>query len=115
MAVVGFRLKVMVTLLELDEQVLLIVQAKVYVLPGVPVKVVVGFKALVKLPPLPETIDHKPVPTVGVLPAKVTEDRPHVEEPVWFVPALAVVGEKEVTTADVEITEQPASFIYDTE
>ena len=35
---------------------------------------------------------HSPVPTVGVLPARVTEVNPQVADPVWSTLALAVVG-----------------------
>ena len=56
---------------------LLIVHLNVYVLPAVPVNVLVGLLAVVMLPPVPETILHAPVPTVGVLPAKVVLVTPH--------------------------------------
>ena len=56
---------------------LLIVHRKVYVLPAVPVNVLVGLLAVVMLPPVPETILYAPVPTVGVLPAKVVLVTPH--------------------------------------
>ena len=57
-----------------------------------PLKVDVGLDDVVIVPPVPLTILHAPVPTVGVLPAKVTEVIPHVEDPVWSGPALAAVG-----------------------
>ncbi len=71
---------------------LLTVQRKVYVEPAVPLKVVLFVDADVKLPPVPETILHAPVPTLGLFPAKVTCVKPHVAEPVWSVPAADVVG-----------------------
>ncbi len=55
------------------------VHLKSYVFPLIPLKVEVGLEAFVKEPPVPETILHKPVPTVGVLPANVTEVNPQVE------------------------------------
>ena len=39
--------------------------------PGKPVKSELGLFGDVKLPPTPATIDHVPVPTLGVLPASV--------------------------------------------
>jgi len=43
-------------------------------------------------PPDPLTILHDPVPAVGVLPANVVLFSPHMSDPVWSVPAFAVVG-----------------------
>ena len=39
---------------------------------------------------MPDWIDHAPVPTVGLFPASVTCVKPHVAEPVWSEPAVAV-------------------------
>ncbi len=50
---------------------LLIVHLSVYVVPAVPLKVLVGLDGVVILPPVPDTILHAPVPIVGVLPANV--------------------------------------------
>ena len=55
-------------------------------------KVDVALDDVVIVPPVPLTMLHEPIPTVGVLPAKVTEVNPQVEAPVWSGPALAVVG-----------------------
>ena len=68
-----------------------IVHLNVYVDPAVPLNVDVGLDELLNVPPLPLTIDHKPVPTDGLFPAKVTVVSPQVEEPVWSTPALAIV------------------------
>jgi hypothetical protein len=81
--VVGFLLKVMLTLLvEAVQGLLLIVHRKVYAVPAVPVKVEVGEEAVPNDPPVPLTTVHAPVPTVGALPVSVTEVRPHVAVPV---------------------------------
>ena len=47
---------------------------------------------------------HAPVPTVGVLPARVTEVNPQVADPVWSGPAFEVVGFwlNVITTSSVE-------------
>ena len=45
--------------------------------PSVPVKVVAGSVFKAKLPPTPDIIDHVPVPTNGVLAAKVVLVTPH--------------------------------------
>ena len=71
---------------------LLILQRNVYVLPAVPVKVDVGLEEVVTVPPVPLIILHAPVPTVGVLAARVTVVSPQVAAPVWSEPAAAVVG-----------------------
>ena len=57
-----------------------------------PVKVLVGLPGVVIVPPVPETIDHEPVPIEGALAASVTVVSPQVAAPVWSGPALAVVG-----------------------
>jgi hypothetical protein len=64
------------------------VHLKTYVTPAVPLKVVVGLAADTKLPPVPEMIDHAPVPTVAVFAARVAL----VAQRVWSGPALDVVG-----------------------
>jgi hypothetical protein len=56
------------------------------------VKVLVGLVALEMVPPVPETILHKPVPTKGTLPDREVLVNPHIEAPVWSEPARAVVG-----------------------
>ena len=43
------------------------------------------------MPPVPLTIFQTPVPTVGVLPARVVLVRPHILAPTWSVPAAATV------------------------
>jgi hypothetical protein len=50
---------------------LLIVHRNVYVVPAVPLNVLVGLLLVVTVPPVPEIILQAPVPTVGVFPAKV--------------------------------------------
>ena len=57
-----------------------------------PEKVLVGLAGVLIVPPVPETMLQAPVPTVGVLPARVVLVSPHIEAPIWSVPALAVVG-----------------------
>ena len=53
-------------------------------------------------PPLPETIVHAPVPTVGVLAARVAEVKP--QRFVWSGPAADGVGffGKEISTSLVD-------------
>ena len=58
---------------EAAQGALLIVQRKVYVVPAVPLNVVVGLAAFTKEPPAPLTIVQVPVPTVGVFAASVAE------------------------------------------
>ena len=71
--------------------------------PEVPLKPDVGLDGVVMMPPAPLTIDQAPVPTVGVLPAKVTE----VAHTVWSGPALEAVGlaVKVITTSSVEFAQ----------
>ena len=57
-----------------------------------PLKVDVGLEELVIVPPVPLTMLHAPVPTVGVFPARVTDVNPQVADPVWSEPALEVEG-----------------------
>ena len=66
------------------------VQRSVYVAPAFPEKVEVALAVLPKLPPVPLTTLHAPVPALGVLAARVTWVRPQVAMPVWSGPALAV-------------------------
>ena len=47
---------------------------------------------VVTVPPVPEMIVHKPVPTVGAFPDKVAVVNPQIPEPVWSAPAVATVG-----------------------
>ena len=68
----------------------MVVQRNTYTLPAVPVKLDVGLLALPNVPPVPLTTVHRPVPTVGVLPAKVTCVVPQAGA--WSEPAAAAVG-----------------------
>ena len=61
-------------------------------IPGCPLKVVVGLLGLAKTPLEPPTSVHMPVPDVGVLAARVTVESPQVAVPVWSGPALATGG-----------------------
>ena len=69
--------------------------------PAVPLKVDVELVGAVITPPVPLTMLQAPVPTEGVLPARVTEVNPQVEAPVWSAPALAVVGARVMETVAV--------------
>jgi hypothetical protein len=60
--------------------------------PVVPLNALVGFDGVVIDPPDPLIMLHDPVPAEGVLPASVVLVRPQSVEPVWSVPAFAVVG-----------------------
>ena len=64
----------------------------------------VALDAVVIVPPAPLTMLQAPVPTVGVLPARVTVVNPQVAELVWSAPAAAVVGFllNVITTSSVE-------------
>ena len=53
-----------------------------YVTPAVPVKVLVELVGAVIVPPVPPTILQDPVPTVGVLAARVAVVNPHIAAPV---------------------------------
>ena len=57
-------------------------------MPAAPVKVEVGLVGVVIVPPAPLMMLHEPVPTVGVLAAKVVE----VPQMFWSGPAFATVG-----------------------
>ena len=59
-----------------------IVQRNTYAVPAVPVKVLVGLVGVVIVPPRPLTILHAPVPTTGVLAARVAVVNPHIAAPV---------------------------------
>jgi hypothetical protein len=48
----------------------------------VPLNALVGLDGVVKEPPDPLTMLHDPVPTDGVLPARVVLVRPHSTDPV---------------------------------
>ena len=61
---------------------LVIVHRSVYATPGVPVNVDVGLEAFPKEPPAPLTLVQVPVPTVGELPASVTNVSPQVDDPI---------------------------------
>ena len=58
------------------------VHLSVYVVPAVPVKVEVGELGVVTVPPVPDTMLHAPVPTVGVLADRVAVVTPHIAAPV---------------------------------
>ena len=76
-------MKVIVTSSEDEGQgKLLIVQRKTYVVPAVPVRLLVGLDGVVIVPPVPETILHSPVPIDGVFAAKEVDVNPHIEIPV---------------------------------
>jgi hypothetical protein len=104
-AAVGFWLNVMTTSSVDVHGLFDIVHLKVYVEPAVPVKVDVGLLASANEPPVPLTMLQAPVPTVGVLPPRVTEVNPHVVEFVWSEPALEVVGFwlNVMTTSSVDV------------
>jgi hypothetical protein len=69
---IGVVFIVMLTFVDEDAQGgFEIVQAKVYVVPALPVNVDVGLVGDVIVPPVPDTIVHNPVPTTGVFPASV--------------------------------------------
>ena len=79
----GFLLNVILTSsFEGAHGALDIVHRKTYAVPAVPVKVEVGLVGVVIVPPVPDTIVHNPVPTTGVLAARVTDVNPHVAAPV---------------------------------
>ena len=61
---------------------LVIVQRSTYVVPAVPVKVLVGLVGAVNCSAYPLTILHAPVPTAGVLAARVAVVNPHIDAPV---------------------------------
>ena len=61
-------------------------------MPAVPLNVEVGLEGVATVPPVPPTMLQAPVPSVGVLAAKVTCVRPQVAALVWLEPALAAVG-----------------------
>jgi hypothetical protein len=71
---------------------LLIVHLNTYVVPAVPVNVLVGLVGVMILPPVPETIVHNPVPIVGVLPVRAVLVRAHIDAPIWSAPAFETVG-----------------------
>ena len=52
---------------------------------------------------MPDTIDHAPVPDVGLLAPNVKAVAPHVAAPVWSAPAFAVVGNAGEDTAIVKV------------
>ena len=69
------------------------VHLNVYVVPAVPVNVELGFDVFPNEPPVPDTIDHAPVPVTGVFAASVTVVNPQVADVFWSGPALAIVGD----------------------
>ena len=58
------------------------VHLNTYAVPAVPVKVLTGLVGVVIVPPVPLTILHAPVPTAGVLAARVAVVNPHINTPV---------------------------------
>ena len=58
---------------------------------------------VVIVPPVPLTMLQAPVPTVGTLPARVTEVNPQVAKPVWSAPAADVVGGAFTVTVHVPV------------
>ena len=68
------------------------VHLNTYVVPAIPVNVLAGLLSDAILPPVPDTMLHDPVPTVGELAASVVLVLPHIEAPVWSGPAFAIVG-----------------------
>ena len=66
-------------------------------------KVDVALEGVVTVPPVPLTMLQAPVPTVGVLPARVTDVNPQVAALVWSTSALAVVGEPLTVVAVDEV------------
>jgi hypothetical protein len=108
LAAVGLRWKVIVTSsVEAVHGELLIVQRNIYVVPAVPVKLLVGLVGVPMFPPVPETMLHEPVPIDGVLPARVVLVIPHMVEPTWSGPALAGVGFcwKVIVTSSAEVVQ----------
>ena len=65
-----------------------IVQRRVYTVPWMPVKPDEGFAVDVTVPPAPETMLQEPVPTEGLLAAKVVL----VAQSVWSGPAFEAEG-----------------------
>jgi hypothetical protein len=67
------------------------------------VKLEVGLDGVVMVPPAPVTIVQVPVPTAGVLPAKVTD----VAQTVWSGPALEVDGlpVRVITTSSLKMAQ----------
>jgi hypothetical protein len=80
---VGFWLKFILTSsIDAVHGPLLIVQRSVYAVPATPVKVLVGLAGVATVPPDPNMIVHDPVPTTGILPARVAVVNPHIDAPV---------------------------------
>ena len=76
-----------------------------------PVKVEFGLLAFPKLPPVPLTTDHWPVPTTGVLAAKVVVVTPQRE--VWGNPAMATVGIAFTAIVAVAVPVQLLASVYE--
>jgi hypothetical protein len=72
----------MVTSDEEEHAPFVMVQNSVYVEPAVPVNVEALFDGFAMVPPVPELTVHKPVPVVGILPARVVEVSPQRAAPV---------------------------------
>ena len=78
-AVVGFNgNEITTSSLVAVQGALLMVQRKVLVLPAAAVNVATGLVVEEKDPPLPDTIDHEPVPDVGAFAVNGVEVCPHL-------------------------------------
>ena len=81
---------ILTSLVDAAQGALLIVHLNLYDVPGIPVKVLVGLVGVVIVSPVPLIMLHNPVPIIGVFAARVVVVNPHIEEPVWSKPALAM-------------------------
>ena len=85
-----------------------------FLFPSVPEKPEVGLVLSTKLPPDPLTMLQLPVPIVGVFAASVVDVSPHIPEPVWSGPALAVVGDcsNVIVTLSVEDVQGEFAIVH---
>ena len=79
--------------------------------PATPVKAEIGLDGVAMDPPAPATIDHAPVPLVGVLAASVVVK----EQIAWSGPAFAVVVAGVTVMVPVAVEVQPAELVTVTE